>query len=159
VETRPYRGWDDLSAMQAVCSARLLVSPGRAAAHPGDIAWWVGWPPNPVERLAEMFLLWEEGDEVVGFAAFQPDEGYLSVFVSPALTDTEAAVEFEDAAQVWASRGDVSARWAEFEDETAAVERWRDRGYRPTHESYLNLTRALDDAVGEVGRTTASGRR
>jgi hypothetical protein len=37
-----------------------------------------------VERLAEMFLLWEEGDEVVGFAAFQPDEGYLSVFQSPA---------------------------------------------------------------------------
>jgi ribosomal protein S18 acetylase RimI-like enzyme len=38
-------------------------------------------------------------------------------------------------------------RWIEFEDETAAVERWHDRGYRSTDEGYLNLTRALDDVA------------
>jgi len=149
VETRPYRGWDDLRAMQAVCSARLLASPGRTAAHPGDIAWWVGWPPSPVERLATMFLLWEEDDEVVGFAAFLPDEGDLSVFVSPALTDTKTAADFEDAALAWAACGEASVRWIEFEDETAAVERWRGRGYRPTDVGYLNLTRALDDVADQ----------
>ncbi len=149
METRPYRAWDDLRAMQAVCSAMLLASPGRAVAHPGDIAWWVGWPPSSEERLAEMFLLWEEDDEVVGFAGFSPDEGDLSVFVSPAVTDTEAAVDFEEAALAWASHGDTPIRWTEFEDETAAVERWRGRGYRPTDGGYLNLTRALDDVVDE----------
>jgi ribosomal protein S18 acetylase RimI-like enzyme len=149
MQIRPYRGWDDLRAMQAVCSARLLASPGRAAAHPGDIAWWVGWPPRPVERLAEMFLLWEEGDEVVGFAALMHDEGELSVFVSPALTDTEAAVDFEGAAEAWASRGDTFVRWTEFEDETAAVTRWCDRGYLPTGVDTLNLTRALDDMTDD----------
>jgi len=137
--------------MQAVCSAGLLASPGRAAAHPGDIAWLAGWRPKPVGRLAEMFLLWEEGSQVVGFAAFQPDDGGLSVFVSPGLANTEAAVDFEDSAQAWASRGDAAVRWFELENETAAIERWRDRGYRPAGESYLNLTRALDDLVGEVG--------
>ena len=151
MDTRPYRGWDDLRAMRSVCSARLLASPGRAAAHPGDIAWWVGWPPRPVERLAETFLLWEEGGEVVGFASFLPDEGDLSVFVSPSLTDTEAAVEFEDAAHTWATRGGASVQWTEFEDETAAVERWRDRGYRPADVSSLNLTRTLDALLDEGG--------
>jgi mycothiol synthase len=147
VETRPYRGWDDLPAMQAVCSAKLLASPGRAVAHPGDIAWWVGWPPSAVESLAEVFLLWQEGDEVVGFASLMHDESDLSVFVSPAFADNQGAIDFEDAALAWASRGDISVRWTEFEDETAAVERWRDRGFRPSDEGYMNLTRALDDLV------------
>jgi hypothetical protein len=74
------------------------------------------------------------------------------VFVSPEFTDTEAAVDFEDAALTWASRGDTPVRWTEFEDETAAVERWRDRGFLPTDEGYLNLTRVLDDAVAEAER-------
>ena len=143
---RPYRGWDDLRAMQAVCSARLLSSPGRAAAHPGDIAWWVGWPSSSAERLAEKLLLWEEGGDLVGFASFE-HEGDLSVFVSPTLTDTKAAADFEDAAQVWATRGDSPPRWVEFEDETAAIERWRDRGYLPSSRGYLNLTRPLHDVV------------
>jgi ribosomal protein S18 acetylase RimI-like enzyme len=149
--TRAYRGWDDLRAMQAVCSARLLASPGLANAHPGDIAWWVGWPPTPIERLADAYLLWEESDEVVGFATL-PHPGDLCVFVSPELADTEAAVDFEDAALTWASRGDTPVRWTEFEDDTAAVERWRDRGFLPTEEGYLNLTQALDDEVARSER-------
>ncbi len=60
-----------------------------------------------------------------------------------------AAAHFEDAAHAWASRGDASVRWTEFEDETAAVERWRDRGYRPTDWANLNLTRTLDDVVDQ----------
>jgi GNAT superfamily N-acetyltransferase len=142
---RPYRGWDDLPAMQAVCSAKLLAAPGRAVAHPGDIAWWVGWPPSSVERLAEEFLLLEDGDQVVGFASVMHDDSDLSVFVLPALADTETASDFEDEALTWASRGDISVRWVEFEDEITAVQRWHDRGFRPTQEAYLNLTRALDD--------------
>jgi GNAT superfamily N-acetyltransferase len=150
--TRAYRGWDDLLAMQAVCSARLLASPGRADAHPGDIAWWVAWPPTPIERLADAYLLWEESNEVVGFATLPPQDGELSVFVSPELTDTGAAVEFEDEALGWASRGDTPVRWTEFEDDTAAVERWRDRGFLPTGQGYWNLTRVLDDAVATAER-------
>lgn len=70
VQTRAFSGWDDLRAMQAVRSARLLASPGRAAAHPGDIAWWAGWPPRSVGELGEMVLLWEEAGEVNGFASY-----------------------------------------------------------------------------------------
>ena len=152
VQTRAFSGWDDLRAMQAVCSARLLASPGRTAAHPGDIAWWAGWPPRSVQELAEMFLLWEEAGEVNGFASYAPDEGDFSVFVSPALTDTNAAIEFEEAALAWASRGDTSVRWIEFEDEIAAVERWDRRGYRPLPGGIVNLTRSLADMTGERPR-------
>jgi ribosomal protein S18 acetylase RimI-like enzyme len=139
--------------MQAVCSARLEAAPGHAAAHPGDIAWLAGWPPKPEERLAEMFLLWHEDEEVVGFAWFVPEDGALSVFAVPALTDTAAAVGFEDAALAWATRGAAPVRWIEFEDETGAVERWHDRGYRPADVESLNLTVEVDhllrDAEGD----------
>ena len=133
--------------MQAVCSARLEASPGRTVAHPGDIAWLAGWPPNPEERLAEMFLLWQEDAEVVGFASFVPEDGDLSVFAVPALTDTAAAVGFEDAALAWATRGATPVRWIEFEDETGAVERWHDRGYRPAGVESLNLTVDIETLV------------
>lgn len=151
MSTRPYRGWEDLRAMQSVCSANLLTSPGRAAAHPGDIAWWVGWPPQPPERLAEEFLLWEQEGTVVGFAGRHAGEDDLSVFVTPALADTEAAIDFEDVALAWASRDGTAVRWFEFEDESGAVERWRGRGYLPAEEAYPNLTRALGDPTGGGG--------
>ena len=150
VTIRPFEGWDDLRAMQAVCSATLLASPGQAAAHPGDMAWWVGWPPNPPDRLAQMFLLWEDDDDVVGFATFDPEEGDFSVFVSPSLTDSQAAVDFEEDALAWASRGEVPVRWIEYEDETAAVERWSRRGFQPIDGGYLNLTRIIDDLDREA---------
>lgn len=144
MDVRSYRGWDDLRAMQAVCSSKLLAAPGRAVAHPGDMAWWVGWPPRSPEALADRVLLWEDGGDVAGFATFDP-EGDLSVFLMPARADTDAAGGFEDVALAWASRGDVPVRWMEFEDETAAVERWHARGFRPTDVGYLNLVRPLDD--------------
>lgn len=142
---RPYRGWDDLAAMRALCSARLVATPGRAVVHPGDIAWWVGWPPHTVEELAGLFLLWEESGDLAGFAAFQPEDGDMSVFVMPERTDTAEAVAFEEEALAWATRPGVPLRWAEFDDETAAVERWRRRGFRPTDDALLNLVRTLDD--------------
>ena len=153
VEVRPYRGWDDLRAMQAVCSSMLEAAPGRAVVHPGDMAWWVGWPPTPPEQLAERVLMWEEGGEVRGFAVLSP-EGDLSVFVMPAPSDTEIAIDFEDTALAWTSRGSLAVHWMEFEDEAAAVERWRARGFRPTEVAYLNLVRPLDDPA-DRGATDA----
>ncbi|MEP7059561.1 MAG: GNAT family N-acetyltransferase [Actinomycetota bacterium] len=147
METRPYRGWDDLRGMQALCTERLLASPGRASAHPGDMAWWVGWPPRSEETLADMFLMWEEDGKVVGFASSDPEEGDFSVFVSPARTDTVRAAAFEDAALTWASRNGKPVIWTEFEDEAAAIQRWRVRGFRPTEGGLLNLTRDLADVA------------
>ena len=141
---RPFQDWDDLRAMQAVCSARLLAAPGRANAHPGDIAWWAGWPSRSIEALGEMFLLWEVGADVVGFAACDPEDGVLTVFVAPAYADTQDAIVFEDEAQSWAFREGKPVRWVEFEDDPA-VRRWIERGYRPTDEGYMNLVRSLDD--------------
>ena len=49
---RPRNGWHDLPARRAVCSANLLASPGRAVAHPGDIAWWAA---GPEDRMTDMY--------------------------------------------------------------------------------------------------------
>jgi ribosomal protein S18 acetylase RimI-like enzyme len=135
--------------MQALCTARLLVAPGRAAAHPGDMAWWVGWPPRPVSELAEAFLLWERDGDLLGFAASLPDEDELSVFVQPAVADSDEAAAFEDEALAWATRASASVRWVEFEDDAAAVARWHDRGFRPGGITMLNLTVRIEpDAAG-----------
>jgi ribosomal protein S18 acetylase RimI-like enzyme len=147
---RPFTGWDDLAAMQEVCRARLLASPGRAQAHPGDIAWWAGWPPRPMEALSQMFLLWEVGPEVVGFAAYAPEERDLALIVKPRHENGRDAIPFEDEAAAWASRGGVPARWMEFDDESAAVERWHRRGYRPTDTGALNLVLRLEPFLGEA---------
>lgn len=142
--TRPCGGWDDLPAMQAVCSATLRASPGRASAHPGDIAWWAAWPPQPEDRLADMFLLWEEGDGVVGFGARRPDDADLAIFVDPVHANTEEAIRFEDEVEAWAVSFGGPVNWSVFEDE-AMVERWQHRGYRPVGNAYLNLVRQLAD--------------
>jgi ribosomal protein S18 acetylase RimI-like enzyme len=144
MDLRPWRGWEDLRAMQAVCSARLLAAPGRAVAHPGDIAWWAAWPVKSDETLADTFLLWEVQGELVAFAARDSEEG-LAVFTAPARAETPDAIAFEEAALAWASRDGKPVQWAEFEDEYDAVSRWRDRGYDPAPGGYLNLTVSLED--------------
>jgi ribosomal protein S18 acetylase RimI-like enzyme len=163
---RPFRDWDDLAAIQAVCSVRLIAAPGRVNAHPGDIAWWAGWPPSSLEQLGEMFLLWEVGAAVAGFAGRDAEDGVLTVFVAPAYADTQEAIAFEDEARSWARREGRPDRWAEFEDDSV-VPRWVERGYRPTDEGYLNLVRSLhdvlvdgsgDDRVRPVGDEDVQGR-
>jgi GNAT superfamily N-acetyltransferase len=145
---RHWAGWEDLAAMQGLCSRRLAASPGRAYAHPGDIAWWVGWPPVDQASLAERVTLWEGGDALAGFASFSPPERELVVFVAPELIDTERAAAFEDEMTARAARAsDGPVRVLEFEDEDATIERWRRRGFAPLDEGYLNLTRVLDPAA------------
>ena len=131
------------------------------------MAWWVGWPPKSVEALGERFLLWEGSGGLHGFASFEPDENDFSVFLSLALTDTKEAAHFEEEALAWASRGGASVLLSEFDDETAAIERWRVRGFRPTGAGLLNLTRRLeaalgdgpaDERVGSVGDDDVEGR-
>jgi len=104
-----------------------------------------------MDKLAGSFLLWEGEEEVVGFAAV--DDGDLAVFVTPTRAGTTEAVDFEEAALAWAVREDGPVRWAEFEDDRA-VARWRDRGYHPTDESYLNLVRPLGDRTVAEPRDT-----
>jgi hypothetical protein len=90
-------------------------------------------PANPpMRRLAQILVVLAIMLAVLGlilysttdqaWAAFQ-HEGDFSVFVLPALKETQTAADFEEAAQAWGTRGNSPARWAEFEDDTAAVER------------------------------------
>ena len=135
--------------MQSLCAARLLASPGRAK-HPGDIAWWAGWPRKSDEALADTFLLWEVRGALAAFAARDAGEGDLAVFTAPAHAETPDAIAFEETALAWASRGDTAVQWVEFEDEDDAVGRWRERGYRPTPVGYRNMTVSLEDVDADA---------
>lgn len=154
---RAWAGWQDLAALHEVCSRRLRASPGRAFAHPGDISWWLGWPPKTADELARRVTLWEHDDELIGFALL--DEKELITIVDPGSLDTEASAAFEDemvARAARAVRGPL--RVAEFEDEVETVERWRARGFLPIDEGYQNFVRDLDpDAdLGAGGIDVAS---
>ena len=105
-----------------------------------------------------MFLLWEAGGQVVGFAARDPEENDLGVFVAPTLEHTPDAIALEDTALAWASERGTSVQWMEFDDEHDAVRRWAERGYLPTPGGYLNLTAGLErvDPHGPADRRVGS---
>jgi ribosomal-protein-alanine N-acetyltransferase len=140
---RPWRGWSDLLAMQAVCSRRLAAAPGRTYAHPGDVAWWTKGQSD--EALAATFLLWEIDGTVPGFAGVFEDERAFTVLVDAAHRDTDRAVAFEEAIMaIAAARMPGPLRVSGLELETGAFARWRDRGFAPIDVGYRNFVRPLD---------------
>ena len=129
--------------MQAVCSRRLAAAPGRSDTHPGDVAWWTGWPPQTPDALARGFLLWEVGGRVVGWATH--DDDGLVVLVDPEHRGSVDAVAFEDDAVTWAGAAtDGQLRVTEIARDEAACERWRGRGFEPADGGYVTFVRRLD---------------
>ena len=49
--------------MQRLLSRSLIDGHPSAYIHPGDLAWWLGWPPRSDAWLAENVALWEDVDE------------------------------------------------------------------------------------------------
>jgi len=144
--------------MQAVCSRRLAAAPGMSDTHPGDVAWWTGWPPQTPEALARGFLLWEVEGRAAGWA-IHDDDG-LVVLVDPEHRGSVDAVAFEDEVVTWASAtADGPLRVTELARDEAACERWRGRGFAPADGGYVTFVRPLDPtadrapdvAVGSVG--------
>jgi ribosomal protein S18 acetylase RimI-like enzyme len=143
---RPWAGWEDLPALQGVCSRRLAAAPGRSDTHPGDVAWWTGWPPRTPDALARDFLVWEVEEVVVGWASV--DDGALVVVVDPAHRGGPDAVTFEEEAVAWAAAAAPGpVRLTELALDEAACERWRGRGFEPADGGYATFVRRLDAAV------------
>src|SRR3954469_22686464 len=94
---RPWRGWDDLAPMQALLARALRDTPEIAFLHPGDLAWWVGWPLQTPEQLAANITIVEDAGAVVGWHYLEPEEA--NEWVDPSAPDLEAVWRGVDAAR------------------------------------------------------------
>jgi mycothiol synthase len=61
---RPWRDWRDLAPMQELLALALRDRAPAAFIHPGDLAWWLGWPPKTHGEIAASTELFETGGRV-----------------------------------------------------------------------------------------------
>lgn len=87
---RPYRDAADWAAMLALLRAGRRANTSTYYVHPGDVSWWLYYHTPPVDFAADI-VLWEGDGQLLGWALFTPDEGYLDLFVQPALLGGPAA--------------------------------------------------------------------
>ena len=64
--SRPYDGEADLWRMMGFLSSVTLAAPPGAYWHPGDVVWGI-YQSTVFDPLREV-RLWEDGDELLGFA-------------------------------------------------------------------------------------------
>jgi ribosomal protein S18 acetylase RimI-like enzyme len=142
VTLRPYAGWTDLGSMRAVVAAGLRDAPDRSYVHPGDVAWWIGWPPRSASELARIAAVWEDDGEVVGFAV--NDDGDIGEFVHPRLLDTPRGDRFFSAVDAWIDDGHPDALRYASDRDPAAARRLADVGYRPNGDAIVTFRIPLD---------------
>jgi GNAT superfamily N-acetyltransferase len=141
---RPWRGWEDLAPMQALLARALRDTPDIAFLHPGDLAWWVGWPLQTQEELAAKVTIVEDDGAVVGWHYVDRED--VNEWVDPAAPDPEAAWRELDAAIE--DRPDLARSVCE--NDTAGVARLRAAGYQPMAEGMVGFSFDLIDAdLGE----------
>jgi ribosomal protein S18 acetylase RimI-like enzyme len=120
--------------MQELLARALRDAPRLAFLHPGDLAWWVGWPPQSMDELAATVTIVEDGERVVGWHYLESQE--VNEWVDPAAPDPEAAWRELDTALE--GRHDLARSVRE--DDTAGVARLRAAGYEPMDEGMIGFT-------------------
>ncbi len=149
---RPWRGWDDLAQMQDLLARSLRDAPATTFLHPGDLAWWVGWPPQTPDELAARVTVVEDGGAIVGWHYLDRED--VNECVDPAAPDPGAVWRELDAALEAHPAHARSVR----EDDATGVARLRAAGFTPMREGMIGFSidlRALapldpDDRVRPV---------
>src|SRR3954467_9832571 len=127
---RPWRGWDDLAPMQDLLARGLPNPPERAFLHPGDLAWWVGWPPQTPDELADRVTIVEDDGAIVGWQYLEREE--VNQWVDTPGADPQAA----DPEAVWhelevAIEARPELGRSTREDDADGVARFRAAGFEP----------------------------
>ena len=91
-EPRAYRGTDDLQAMRALLQAGRLADNGAYYVHPGDLNWWLFYPPFDYDPFQYLYLVDDPASpgEILAWILLSPD-GFnaFDVFVQPRLRASE----------------------------------------------------------------------
>ena len=123
--------------MQALLARDLRESPSTAFIHPGDLAWWLGWPPKSPAELTEIVTVWERGGAIVAWTVRDDDD--VGECVDRSVDADELWVEVDRLLEH--RRG---TRYVRDDDETG-IARLRDAGYLPVPGgSFLGFLMPLD---------------
>ena len=132
--------------MQALLARSLRDADPQALVHPGDLAWWLGWPPKHPRDLEEQVVLWE--DEAGELRAWGMLDG----------EDVGEWIDTRDADQpaLWRAldgwlRGRPGLRRYVRADDAPAVQRLRDAGYEPTGEAMPGFSIDLASFASDPG--------
>ena len=139
--------------MQDLLARSLRDAPGTAFLHPGDLAWWVGWPPQTPDELAARVTVVEDGGAIVGWHYLDRED--VNECVDPAAPDPGAVWRELDAALEAHPAHARSVR----EDDATGVARLRSAGFTPMREGMIGFSIDLACARAARSRRPRSSRR
>ncbi len=149
LEDDPYRGHDDVVAMQGFTAQLVSVDPFAANLHPGDIPhrFYSGLREHD---LGELVRVWRRDGEIVAWAAVYPEQHVMDFLHHP--KDREAA----DAAVEWAIQtyadqggsGDLETEAAE--GDASRQHLLSQHGFAESGNPYVVTRRPLSDQVPDI---------
>jgi len=120
--------------MQELLARALRDTPELAVFHPGDLAWWVGWPKQTTADLAAKVTIVEDDGAIVGWHYIDRDD--VNEWVDPAADDPDAVWRELDAALEGHRELARSLR----ESDEVAVARFRTFGYAPMDDHMIGFS-------------------
>jgi mycothiol synthase len=101
-EPRLYRDESDLDAMRGLLRQGRLANNGTYYVHPGDLNWWLFYPPLEYDIWQSIYL-WDDPDkhvQIMAWALISPVGSTFDVFLRPELRGSPLAWEM----YTWAVR-------------------------------------------------------
>lgn len=159
ITARMYAGDADMLRLQEV-TARWAQMAGSSLGyvHPGDIAHRLGnGMRKSTEPLTELVRLWQQEDEIIGWAvAFLHWEAF-DVQIHPDYRGGDLHYQMVDWAeqtvQAYIQRtpsAEKAIYWDVFEGDAASEQLASDRGYRPSGKGFRYTMRSLSDPLPDV---------
>jgi mycothiol synthase len=156
-QPRPYKDEHDLSAMLRLLQAGRKANNGTYYVHPGDLTWWLYYPPIDHQHWQDIFL-WDEPaypGQLLGWSLISPTWVTFDVYFRPELRGTPQA----EAMYLWAEEktidmarangaNKISIMWVSQEDE-GLDRHLQQRSFQRAHETVC-LLRPLEDELPET---------
>lgn len=151
-DPRPYRDAQDLASMRTLLMVGRKSASGSYYVHTGDLNWWLFYAENTGEMLKNIYL-WEDHDQIQGWALLSPDWRAFDVFVRPELRGSAQALEMYRWAQERLARlvqpqgaKEINTMWI-FESDTVLAGMLKELGFSPGTYSMHYLERPLEKPV------------
>ena len=102
LDPHPYENIHDLDAMRSLLQAGRQAQNGTYYVHPGDLNWWLFYPPLDQDHWGDLHL-WDDPRQpgrLLAWAMVGADGGFFDVFIQPELHGTPQA----EAMNAWAEQ-------------------------------------------------------
>ncbi len=95
IEPRRYRDEQDFAAMHHLLIAGKKAGNGTYYIHPGDLSWWLYYPPMDGDLWNQIYL-WDDPAQpgkLLGWALLTPGWVAVDVYIQPGLRRSNLAEE------------------------------------------------------------------